>query len=46
MRLIDALRRAQLMSSETRGVKVAATPGVDIYVAKVLVPGARCPQWI
>jgi DNA polymerase-3 subunit beta len=25
MRLIDALRRAQLMSSETRGVKVAAT---------------------
>ena len=21
-------------------------PGVDIYVAKVLVPGARCPQWI
>ncbi len=26
-RLIDALRRAQLMSSETRGVKLAATPG-------------------
>jgi hypothetical protein len=25
MRCIDALRRAQLMSSETRGVKVAAT---------------------
>lgn len=25
MRLIDALRRAQLMSSETRGVKIAAT---------------------
>jgi DNA polymerase III subunit beta len=25
MRFIDALRRAQLMSSETRGVKVAAT---------------------
>jgi hypothetical protein len=21
-------------------------PGVDIYVAKMLVPGARCPQWI
>jgi len=21
-------------------------PGVDIYVAKVLVPGARCPRWI
>ena len=31
MRLIDALRRAQLMSSETRGVKVAATKeGVTI----------------
>jgi DNA polymerase-3 subunit beta len=31
MRLIDALRRAQLMSSETRGVKVAATrEGVTI----------------
>jgi DNA polymerase-3 subunit beta len=31
MRLIDALRRAQLMSSETRGVKLAATrEGVTI----------------
>jgi DNA polymerase III subunit beta len=31
LRLIDALRRAQLMSSETRGVKVAATKeGVTI----------------
>ena len=31
LRLIDALRRAQLMSSETRGVKVAATrDGVTI----------------
>jgi len=31
MRLIDALKRAQLMSSETRGVKVAATKeGVTI----------------
>jgi DNA polymerase-3 subunit beta len=31
MRLIDALRRAQLMSSETRGVKIAATrEGVTI----------------
>ena len=31
MRLIDALRRAQLMTSETRGVKVAATrEGVTI----------------
>jgi DNA polymerase-3 subunit beta len=31
VRLIDALRRAQLMSSETRGVKVAATKeGVTI----------------
>ncbi|HEX7838245.1 MAG TPA: DNA polymerase III subunit beta [Kofleriaceae bacterium] len=31
MRLIDALRRAQLMSSETRGVKIAAAPeGVTI----------------
>lgn len=39
----DALCRLKLRDAFAVDL---SQPGVDIHVAKTLVPGARCPQWI